>query len=248
MGELLEKINVSKTSDVYRFSLPNKEKALNLSTCACILAKANINDEVVVRPYTPISTNDLVGCFDLLVKNYGTNAKMSNYMHGMSIGDKIAFKHIPFNVKIQAPFEPKNIIMLVGGTGITPMIQALHAMLGDTASVQTNIKMIYGSRESEDILGKDMVDLWAKDYSDKFSVLHVLSHEPAESSWTGLRGFINKELLLKELPPPSVGNDVLIFVCGPPIMYDILCGPRTEKEVKGLLADMGYNSVQVYKF
>lgn len=31
-------------------------------------------------------------------------------------------------------------------------------------------------------------------------------------------------------------------------MYEALCGPRTEKEVKGVLADLGYSADQVYKF
>lgn len=31
-------------------------------------------------------------------------------------------------------------------------------------------------------------------------------------------------------------------------MYETLCGPRTEKTVTGVLADLGYSADQVYKF
>ena len=31
----------------------------------------------VIRPYTPISANDQVGCFDLLVKDYDESGYMS---------------------------------------------------------------------------------------------------------------------------------------------------------------------------
>ena len=49
------------------------------------------------------------------------------------------------------------------------------------------------------------------------------------------------------LPPPT--DDVVIFVCGPPGMYDSLCGPRNEpQELKGILAEMGYTAEQVVKF
>ena len=35
----------------------------------------------VTRPYTPISTNDQIGCFDLLIKDYGKeNGWLSRYM------------------------------------------------------------------------------------------------------------------------------------------------------------------------
>lgn len=117
---LLERYVVSPTSYVCRFSVPDATKPLNLSTCACILAIATINDEVVVRPYTPITTNNSIGYFDLLIKHYGPNAKMSKFMcEDLMVGDatSIAFKHIEFNVKIQAPFPFQHIGMLVGGTG-----------------------------------------------------------------------------------------------------------------------------------
>ena len=38
-------------------------------------------DVEVTRPYTPISTNDQIGCFDLLIKDYGVeNGWLSRYM------------------------------------------------------------------------------------------------------------------------------------------------------------------------
>eukprot|EP00529_Nitzschia_sp_RCC80_P026852 CAMPEP_0113456562 /NCGR_PEP_ID=MMETSP0014_2-20120614/8952_1 /TAXON_ID=2857 /ORGANISM="Nitzschia sp." /LENGTH=288 /DNA_ID=CAMNT_0000348021 /DNA_START=332 /DNA_END=1198 /DNA_ORIENTATION=+ /assembly_acc=CAM_ASM_000159 len=253
--ELLERIEVSSTSSVLRFSLPDKDKPMNLSTCACILAKATLpkpdapeETEDVVRPYTPISTNELNGCFDLLIKDYGETGRMSHHVCStMKVGDSLDFKHIEFNVKIQAPFKPKTIVMLVGGTGITPMVQALHAILGDSES-KNDVVMLYGSQVSTDILGRAMVDQWAKDYPDRFKVIHTLSNEPEDSTWTGRRGFIDKSLIEEYAPEPSVGDDVMFFVCGPPPMYNALCGPRGEPEIKGLLKDLGYNDKQVYKF
>ena len=249
--KLVERVQVSPTSSVLRFSLPDETKPLNLSTCACILAKAKTaNDpEDVIRPYTPISTNEQIGSFDLLIKNYGAQGKMSKHMcEDMSIGDEVDFKHIDFNVKIQAPFPHKKIGMLVGGTGLTPMVQALHAILGSNkeSTAQESVAMLYGSRNSDDILGKDLLDLWSQE--DKLSVTHVLSHEPDDSDYKGERGYINKELIQKHLPGPEEEN-IIIFVCGPPAMYDALCGPRDEQDsVKGVLGEMGYKPEQVYKF
>lgn len=257
---LLERIVISKTSSVLRFGLPDKSSPMNLSTCACVLAKASVHneeegkDEDVIRPYTPISTNELVGAFDLLIKDYGGNG-MSNHMcKTMAVGDQIDFKHIPFNVKIQAPFSQKKIIMMVGGTGITPMIQALHAILGGDDG--NEVVMFYGSRTEDDILGRDLIDSWAQEYPDKLKVVHILSDEPTDasgqcSSWRGRTGYITADAVKEEAGPsfgPENGDDVIVFVCGPPPMYNALCGPRGEEEVKGLLADMGYSKEQVYKF
>jgi cytochrome-b5 reductase len=254
---LVERTPVSATSSVLRFALPDPSQPLKLSTCACLLAKATIHNEDVIRPYTPISTNALVGHMDLLVKDYGEQGVMSRKLHEMELGETIAFQHIPPNVKIQAPFAPNNIVLVAGGTGITPMIQALHALLGDAASSskgqeqQQRVTLLYGSQRSDDILAKDLLDAWAENYSDRLQVVHVVSDEPATSGWTGLRGRIDQELLNEYLDDEAFPSkdDTLVLVCGPPPMYQALCGPRNEPEtVKGLLGDLGYKADQVYKF
>jgi cytochrome-b5 reductase len=114
---LLQRFPISQTSSVLRFGLPDPTKPLQLSTCACLLANAMIDNEDITRPYTPISTNADTGYFDMLIKNYGATAHMSRHMHEIQPGDCIRFKHIDLNVKIQAPFDYQRICMLVGGTG-----------------------------------------------------------------------------------------------------------------------------------
>ena len=248
---LLKKWEISPTSFVLRFGLPDTSKPLNLSTCACILAYDDLPDydgnlEGVVRPYTPISTNAQIGSFDLLVKNYGDHGRMSTHLCGLEVGKEIAFKHVDGNVKIQAPFAYKKVCMLVGGTGITPMVQALHAILGDPESV-VEVVVLYGSRESRDILGKDFLDSWGKQHHPRLTVEHILSDEPENSNWAGARGHITKDLVQKHFPPPA-DKSMIILICGPPPMYKALCGPREEKQLSGLLNEMGYTADQVYKF
>lgn len=58
---------------------------------------AKINDEIVIRAYTPVSSDDDHGFVDLVVKVYFKNShprfpdggKMSQYLNDMKIGDKI---------------------------------------------------------------------------------------------------------------------------------------------------------------
>jgi cytochrome-b5 reductase len=217
--------------------------------------------ETVIRPYTPISTNAAKGYFDVLVKNYGPTSKMSRYLtEELQVGETVHFSHSAKNVKIQAPFDPyHNIVMLVGGTGIAPMIQALHAILGrqqqekDRHSPPQQVTMIYASRTQHDILGQQLIDTWAQEeyYADRFQIVHVLSQEPNDSTWMGARGHMDRTLLEKYLPDPSSSSSsssLIIFVCGPPSMYQSLCGPRDDPQLSGILADLGYRADQVYKF
>lgn len=142
------------------------------------------------------------------------------------------------------------ILMLVGGTGVTPMIQALHAILGsDDAPKKPVVTMLYGSRVSSDILGKEILQAWAADYPQQFKLHTVLSHEPEDSAWTGARGYITPEMIAKSFPSADTDKKVLIFVCGPPPMYNAFCGPREEKDkITGILGDLGYRPDQVEKF
>ena len=241
---LVAKERCKETTVILTFELPDASKPLGLSTCACILAKFDRDGAAVVRPYTPISTNAMIGRFELLVKIYDQGA-MSQYLDGLQIGSSVEFKHIPFNVKVQYPFAPK-VGMLIGGTGIAPMIQALHAILG-TADDTTAVSMLYASKVKEDILAQETLEAWAANSEGRFTCHHVLSEEPDGSPWTGARGLIPRELIEAHLPAPT--DDVVIFVCGPPGMYESLCGPRNEpQELKGILAEMGYTASQVVKF
>ena len=241
---LVAKERCKATSVILTFELSDTSKPLGLSTCACILAKFDRDGAAVVRPYTPISTNAMIGRFELLVKIYAQGA-MSQYLDGLQIGSSVEFKHIPFNVKVQYPFKPR-VGMLIGGTGIAPMIQALHAILG-TADDTTIVSMLYASKVKEDILAQETLEAWAASSEGRFTCKHVLSAEPDGSPWTGARGLITRELIEAHLPAPT--DDVVIFVCGPPGMYESLCGPRNEpQELKGILAEMGYTAAQVVKF
>lgn len=139
--------------------------------------------------------------------------------------------------------------------GIAPMIQALHAILGpqdDNNKRNTKVTMLYGSKCADDILGYELLHQWTERYPDRLQVIHVLSDEPIQgSAWKGARGYIHQAMIETYFPKPSCNStsaEFIILVCGPPPMYNALCGAREEKDVKGLLGAMGYRPDQVYKF
>jgi len=251
---LVSKVAISHDTRIFTFGL-EEGKALGLSTCACILMKGidgpkDAEGAPVIRPYTPVSTNAMLGKFELMVKIY-PDGKMSQHLDTLEVGKLVHFKHVGGNVKIQYPFQAKKEIgMIVGGTGITPMIQALHCVLGSKDDT-SKVAMLYGSKTSKEILAKETLDAWERS-SGRLKVTHVLSDEPAEStSWTGARGFITREMIEANFPKPD--SDCLIFVCGPPPLYNVFSGPRDAPgqppaELAGILKDMGYRTEQVSKF
>ena len=133
--------------------------------------------------------------------------------------------------------------MVAGGTGITPMLQALQALLGN-ATDATKVTLLYSNRDQSDIIAKSTLDAWRALYASRFTVVYALTREPADSGWSGTRGRIDRQLVQARVPPPSAS--VKIFVCGPDAMYGTFAGPR-RGEYSGILREMGYAESQVVK-
>jgi len=245
---LIRKKEVTANTKQFTFSTP-AGKPLALPTCACILVKGvDSEGEDAVRPYTPV-TQSTAGEFDLLVKVYD-QGKCSKYLDGLSIGDKVAMKHIKFNIKIQYPFNKKSVTMICGGTGVTPMHQALDLLI-NTPGDDTKITMLYGNATPPDILMRDELAALEKASGGRLKVVHVVgtkaNQEPIPG-WDGELGWVDRAKVEKHAFPPS--DDTIVFVCGVPAMYQGMCGPRNEPEVKEgtILHSLGYTDDMVSKF
>ena len=85
----LKKVDhISDDTKVFTFATPDTSKPLNLPTCACLLARGGKDSDgnPFVRPYTPVSTNDVAGEFELMVKIY-PDGNLSQHMNSMKVGD-----------------------------------------------------------------------------------------------------------------------------------------------------------------
>lgn len=263
---LVGKRDYNHDSTIYEFGLPEGQ-SLELPVCACILLKApgkgrtdgggkdDWDGSDAVRPYTPMSDNSMLGKFELLVKRYEGGA-VSQYLHGLSVGAPVEFKHIKFNIKKQYPFEgTKTISLVCAGTGITPCFQALLKLLG-TPGDDRQVVVLYGNKSAEDILMKDELDSWAKAHPNRLKIVHVVGNqpdEPAPPGWvdtptyTAETGWVDEAKIKKYCFAPS--SDTLLFVCGLPNMYQMLCGPRNEADLAegSTLKKLGYTAEMVAK-
>ena len=236
-------------STIFSFGLP-EGRSLDLPVCACLLLQGKDKEgNDAVRPYTPMSSNDVVGRFDLLVKVYEQGV-ISQYLNNLAIGSLVPFKHIPFNIKAEYPFGKKTLTMISGGTGITPMFQALQCLCL-TPGDETKITLLYGNKSVDDLLLRAELDDLASKSNGRLNVVHVVGTRPDEppiEGWDGELGWVDAAKIEKYGYPPS--DDTLVMVCGLPAMYDVFCGPRTEPELKEgtVLHKLGYTTTMVAKF
>eukprot|EP00850_Spirogloea_muscicola_P022771 SM000311S11917 [mRNA] locus=s311:28613:30768:+ [translate_table: standard] len=109
-----------------------------------------------------------------------------------------------------APNMVRELGMIAGGTGLTPMYQVARAVL-ENQHDKTRIRLIYANVTVEDILLKDELDAMVKMHPDRISVHYVLNKPPI--GWTGGAGYITKEMIEKHCPTPA--PDVMVLRCGP---------------------------------
>ncbi|KAG5438917.1 hypothetical protein PCANB_002247 [Pneumocystis canis] len=235
-------LTLSKITDfnhnckIFRFDFPSKKSVSGLQVASALLTKfESPSQPTVIRAYTPISHEETQGYLELLIKKY-ENGPMSSHIHDMKINDKLSFKgpilKYPWNRNMH-----DRIVLIAGGTGITPMYQLIRKIFQDKED-KTDIT------EKDILLRKEFQQL-KKKHQDRFHVIYILDNPP--ENWKGVSGRINKDLLKLILPDPLTKN-IKIFVCGPPGFYQAISGMKRstdQGELEGFLKELGYSKEQV---
>ena len=115
------------------------------------------------------------------------------------------------------PNMVREIGMLAGGTGITPMLQIIRAVVKNSDD-DTRISLIYANITTDDILLREDLESLAKNHPEKFRLYLVV--EKKVEGWTGGVGYISEAMIREFCPPPA--NDIKILICGPPPMVSAM--------------------------
>uniref|UniRef100_A0A182WYU5 FAD-binding FR-type domain-containing protein n=1 Tax=Anopheles quadriannulatus TaxID=34691 RepID=A0A182WYU5_ANOQN len=245
MLPLIEKEEISHDTRRFRFGLPSEKHILGLPIGQHIHLSATINDELVIRAYTPVSCDDDHGYVDLVVKVYKKNVhpkfpdggKMSQYLEGMSIGDKIAFRgpsgrlqylgNGRFSIKKLRKdpaqiYEATQVGLIAGKLRVAILIREV---LKHSDKDKTKLSLIFANQTEDDILLKPELDDLAARYPDQFKLWYTLDRPKPE--WTQGKGFVTDEMIKERLFEPS--STSLVLMCGPPPMVNYACIPALEK-------------------
>ena len=148
----------------------------------------------VVRSYTPISSDENAGYFDLLIKSYPTG-NISKHIGELKIGQTLKVKG-PKGAMVYAPGLVRHFGMIAGGTGITPMLQIIRAIIRgrprNGGNDTTEVDLIFANVNPEDILLKEDLDALAKE-DPHFRVYYVLNNPPEK--WDGGVGFVTADII-----------------------------------------------------
>lgn len=245
---LVEKEVLSHDTRRFRFALPASSLVLGLPVGKHLMISTTLDGKLVSRAYTPVTSDDDVGFFDLVIKVYFKNVhpkfpdggKITQYLEGLQIGDLVDVLgpkgHITYvgqgQFKVEDKMNKKNppeirtarvVGMIAGGSGITPMLQVIRHIMKDLTD-KTQLFLLFANQTEEDILCRKELEECAA--SGRVKVWYTLDR-PKEG-WAYSSGFITEEMLRTHFVP-GFSADTQVLMCGPPPMIQFACRPNLEK-------------------
>lgn len=255
---LSEILPISDNTKIFRFELPNESDYLGLPICQHVLFRAKIptktspDGEVVVRKYTPTSSINEKGFFDVPIKIYQKNISpefpdggiFTQYLDSLKIGEYLEMAGPSgkvtylgggvFQQKTQEEVQlkkVKNIGLICGGTGITPCFQLLQYCT--ISNENLNFSLLYANKTENDILLRPILDEFT---AERLIHSYFVLEKPPEN-WSMGVGYVTSEHIKSRMPPPD--KETLIFFCGPRAM---------NTSVRALLIECGYTENMFIKF
>jgi len=201
--------------------------------------QAEINREVVVRPYTPVTLPGQRGYFEVLVKRYELG-KMSAHLHLLEVGKKVRVRYPVGSFVYEANHLADTLGLVGAGSGITPLLQLIRGVLANPED-RTSLILVYQNRAEGDILVREELVRLATEHPDRLRVVFALSNPPgdwqAQDPQRHLSGHLRQDHLAAHLPQPGPRCKIL------------LCGPGGfNKGISAMLTSLGYDRGMLIKF
>lgn len=166
--ELAQKVALSHNTALYKFKIPAPvghisglmpAPILGLPIGQHISLTAEIAGKNVQRKYTPTTLDgEDPGHFHLVVKTY-PEGNISRHLSLLTVGQHVQVKGPSGKFIYNKDLAP-HLLMIAGGTGITPMYQIIKASVNDPKD-KTVLKLLYANVNEDDIC-KYFIEGWPK--------------------------------------------------------------------------------------
>jgi ferredoxin-NADP reductase len=207
---------IPRTYNVKSFRFP-KPATLSYKAGQFLIATIKANGEELSKPFSISSSPTETEHIEFTKKL--SESEFSTALKALKDGDW---------ARIDAPYgsftfegEHEKICLLGGGIGITPF-RSICRYCTDKR-IAAKITLLYGNRSENDIVFREEFEALEKQNPNLKVVFTV---NEATSRWKGAIGFINTELVKKEIPDYK---ENVFYTCGPPAMVEAM-----EKLVEAL--------------
>jgi len=177
-----------------------------------ITVKVDINGKKENRAYS-LCSSPFTGEAPTIGVKQTENGLVSTFLNTkLNVGDILQVMKPMGNFSLQVqPESSRNIVLIGGGSGITPLLSIAKSVL--IKEPHSTVSLIYGNRDKDSIMFIDALQELQEKFPS-FTVIHVLEHGASE-----YQGILS-ESVLEELLKPSVKDaSSEFYVCGPsPVM------------------------------
>lgn len=125
---VIQKDKLSSNTYRFVFKLPTEKTILGLPIGQHISIRTELDGKPISRSYTPVSNNSDSGELRLVIKIYDDGELTGKYLRNVEVGDEVEVRG-PKGAMRYRKGMVKEIGMIAGGTGITPMYQVWNAVL-----------------------------------------------------------------------------------------------------------------------
>jgi len=148
------------------------------------------------------------GTIKFTIKKMG---EVTSGFHTLEVGDTVGVRGPLGNGWPMEEMKGKNIVVIGGGFAFSTLRSLILYVLEEKYRKDYgDITVIYGNRNSAEVLYQDVLEDWEK--RDDIKVVLTIDRE--EESWTREVGFV-AAIVKKVAPNP---DNAVAIICGPPIM------------------------------
>jgi len=203
---------VTQTQDAktLRFLVP-RDQRLSARPGQFLTFEWVIDGQPVWRSYSICSSPTQTGHVEITAKRVA-NGRVSTFLNDHAVPGLVIKARGPYGEFCFDESKHERIVLLAGGSGITPIMAILRYM--DDLCIRREATLIYCVRNEADVFfAAELADLQAR--LNKFRYVVVLSQPGPD--WRGPRGRLSRELLASEISKP---DGATFFLCGPPGFMD----------------------------
>ncbi|MEQ9302552.1 MAG: ferredoxin--NADP reductase, partial [Marinoscillum sp.] len=174
----------------------------------------NINDREVVRQYS-FSSSSLMGELPSVTIKKVPGGLVSNFIgENYRAGDEV-FVSTP-NGRFTTTFRNgRSILMVAGGSGITPLYSILKTILASESD--SIISLFYANRNADSIIFRNQLDSLERQHESRLKVTHFLSENNNETLDNAIYRRLNPKDFQKYMDTYWKQNPEA-FICGPDSM------------------------------
>ena len=223
------KNRIQETADAVSlvFEVPENLKTnFSFKAGQYITLKATINGSEIRRAYSICSAPES-GELKVAIKTVDNGIFSTYATSQLKVGDVLEV-HEPEGKFVLEPTRSNNYLGMAAGSGITPVLSMIKAVLQREPS--SSFTLIYGNKSSEETMFKAELDALSITYDSRFNLHYVFSRQNEEGSLFGRIDKGHTNYFIKNIY--KNWSFKTVFLCGPEEMIKTVSTTLKENRYK----------------